>query len=235
MILSKFFSKDASKGAKTLKYAAYLALGLYGSSVAFDLATEVEYTDEQKQTLTTVFKDSLDVDSISFRKSKITDIMIEELGSEAFALGNAMHMHTRYGEKDPLNITPWHFVHENAHIWQHQHCDTKAPPLLYALAHDIYMEHYGHNHQEERQHVAYSYRLTEDRDLADYNREQQASIIADYFRILDGEHPVYLHINQNYKRDMHLYESVLKNFLEDPSYIKNNCKNILYFDPKAGL
>jgi hypothetical protein len=235
MTLSSLFAKDASKTVKALRYSAYTALALYGASLAFDYATETEYTDAQKETLSTVFQDSLDVGAISFRKSKLTDYMIESIGSEAFALGNAMHMHTRYEENDPLNITPWHFIHENAHIWQHQHCDTQAPTLLYALTHDMLNAHFGEDNPDERQHVPYSYRLTEDRDLSDYNREQQASLIADYFRILDGGYPIYLDINQNYKRDMHLYESTLKNFLDNPSYIQTKCENILGFNPEAGL
>jgi len=235
MVNKQIFNKNARGPIKALHYAAYTALALYGASLAFDYATQAEYTDVQKETLTTVFQDSLDIDAITFRKSKVTDYMIEKLGAEAFALGNAMHMHTRYEENDPLNITPWHFIHENVHIWQHQHCDTQAPTLLYALAHDIYNEYAGQDAPEERQHVPYFYRLTEDRDLSDYNREQQASLIADYFRILDGGYPIYLDINQNYKRDMHLYESTLKNFLENPSYIQHKCENILGFNPEAGL
>jgi hypothetical protein len=233
MTLSSLFATDASKTVKALRYSAYTALALYGASLAFDYATETEYTDAQKETLSAVFQDSLDVGAISFRKSKLTDYMIESIGSEAFALGNAMHMHTRYGQNDPYNITPWHFLHENAHIWQHQNCNTQAPPLLYALAHDIYNEYAGQDAPEERQIVPYFYKLSADKDLSDYNREQQASIIADYYRIKGGEHPVYLDINQSYKRDMPLYEGVMKRFLEDPSYIKNKCTNILFFNPEA--
>ncbi len=235
-MLSQIFSKDASKSIKALRYAAYTALGLYGASLTFEYATEADFSPEQEQTLKAVFQDSLDIDAITYRKSKVTDYLIEQNGAEAFALGNDMQIHTRfYEQKDPYNMKSWLFLHESTHIWQHQNCHTPAPHFLYAMAHDLYMLHWGNDNGEEHQNVSYFYRLTADRDLADYNREQQASLVADYFRIKNGGYPVYLHFNQNYKRDMHLYESVMAKFLKDPSYIRENCTNILYFDAKAGL
>lgn len=233
-MIDKIFSKNASKKVKALRYAAYTALGLYAGQLTYDIATDVSFTDTEKQTLKHVFKDSLDVESITVRKSKITDYMIEVIGSEAFAYGDTMYLHTAHDANDPYNLKPWLLLHESTHLWQHKHCDTgNPPPLPYAIVHDAYIEKFFPH--EERQNVSYRYRLTDDRDLADYNREQQASIIADYFAIKAGRYAVYLDLNQSQIRDMPLYESVMKNFLEDPSYIKNNCQNILNFDPKAGL
>jgi hypothetical protein len=233
MQLSKLFSKDASLKVKALRYASYLGIALYAGSVALDYATEAEYSDQDKQKLTQIFQDSLDLDKIRFEKSWLTDKIIKALNADAFAMGNTLRMPTRYDTKDPMNIGPWVFLHENVHIWQHQNCDTPAPPQLYAIAHDIIYPYFNDITGEETQNVPYFYKLAEGKDLSDYNREQQASLVADYYRILDGGHPVYLDINQNYKRDMPLYKSALKNFLEDPSYIRNKCENILGFYPNT--
>ncbi|MEC7701743.1 MAG: hypothetical protein VYC19_03230 [Pseudomonadota bacterium] len=228
MQLSKLFSKRVLGGI------AASALALIASNAAFEYALESDYSDEQKQKLKLIFQNSIDIEDITFRQSKMTDVMIEMLNADAFVLDDTMHMHTRYKDyKGDKNLVPWLFAHEHVHVWQNKLCGSNDPHLLYAVAHDYYHAHF--QTPEERQDVSYRYRLTDDRDLSDYNREQQASIVADYFAIKAGGYAIYLDLNQSQIRDMHLYESVLKNFLEDPSYISNHCKNIHYFDPKAGL
>ena len=66
------------------------------------------------------------------------------------------------------------FIHEMAHVWQHQNrvlrVRTSAVRLM--IRHGF---RYAH---------AYRYTLTRDRDLLDYNLEQQASIIEDYYRVI---------------------------------------------------
>jgi hypothetical protein len=231
LLFARLFSKNASLELKTLRYASYFGVALYASSVVLDYATEADYPEQDQQKLTRIFQGSLDLDKIRFEKSWLTDKIIKALDADAFTLGNTLRMPTRYDTKDQTNLAPWLFLHENVHIWQHQNCNTPAPPQLYAIAHDIIYPYFNDITGEETQNVPYFYKLDEDKDLSDYNREQQASIVADYYRILEGGYPIYLDINQNYKRDMPFYRAVLKNFLEDPSYIRNKCKNILEFNP----
>jgi hypothetical protein len=68
----------------------------------------------------------------------------------------------------------------------------------------------------------YRYTLEHDRDLTDYNIEQQAAILEDYYRIrYEGLHPVELG-NQNlsiYEREQ-LYDEVLGEFFHDARYAR---------------
>lgn len=66
------------------------------------------------------------------------------------------------------------FIHEMAHVWQHQNrvlrVRTSAVRLM--IRHGF---RYAH---------AYRYTLAPMRDLLDYNLEQQATIIEDYYRVI---------------------------------------------------
>jgi hypothetical protein len=221
------FKRNAPLATKFARSAALVISIIYGASSAIDFLPEEEYSAEQKQTLSAVFQDSLDISVIHYKVSAISDYIIEKDHSDALTLGNTIHLHSRFTKKesDPYNVGPWLFVHENAHIWQNQNCNVRKHSLFNALA-DSFAD------SQHNDNIHYSYKLDENKDLSDYNHEQQASIIADYSRIKGGEHPVWLDINQNHKRDMHLYEAVLKRFHQDPSYIKAHCENIPYSQPQ---
>lgn len=65
---------------------------------------------------------------------------------------------------------------------------------------------------------AYPYDLDASKDLLDYSMEQQAAIIEDYFRRLEGVGSLYKLGPEKAPRNMLLYKKVLDNFLKDPTY-----------------
>ena len=101
------------------------------------------------------------------------------------------------------------FVHEVAHVWQHQNgLDLIAAGLItFAGTRGDYGK-------------AYPYRLEAGRDLTEYGIEQQASIVEDWF--LMGAHglaPARLEDAPASARDRDgLYRAVLAAFLADPTY-----------------
>jgi hypothetical protein len=227
MNISSIFSNNASIKIKALRTAALLCGLAYGTSLAFDLLPERKYTAQQQEKLDNIFHDSLDVDAIHYKVSAISDFLIESNHSDAYTLGDTIHFHSRFynAETDPFQIGSWVFLHEHVHVWHNQNCAVREHTIFNAIADGLS----GEKHNEA---MPYTYTLDAKKDLSDYNHEQQASIIADYYRINDGQHPVYLDPNQDYKRDAHLYGKVLKHFLNEPSYIQNHCQNIPYAEPR---
>lgn len=221
------FKRDAPLSIKCARSAALVFTLLAAGGLTIDFLPEEEYSAEQKQTLSAVFQDSLDISVIHYKVSAVSDYIIEKNHSDAFTLGNTIYFHSRFTKKeaDPYNVGSWIFVHENAHIWQNQNCNVRKHSLFNAVAD-------GFTDSQHNDNIPYRYKLDEDKDLSDYNHEQQASIIADYSRIKGGEHPVWLDMNQNHKQDMHLYEAVLKRLHQDPSYIQGHCENIPYSQPQ---
>lgn len=106
------------------------------------------------------------------------------------------------------------FIHEIFHIWQYQN-DVLDPRIEFAME----MISRGFNHQ-----ACYRYKLHEGKDLLNYNFEQQPAIVQDYFLLKKFD------IESSYKNRhlrkmdkttlLNAYESVLKNFLDDPSYAR---------------
>jgi hypothetical protein len=73
----------------------------------------------------------------------------------------------------------WLFVHEMMHVWQWGH---DVYPVWQALG--LLIAHGGDYD------AAYPYDLTPGKSLTDYNIEQQASIVADYWALLTKQHKV---------------------------------------------
>lgn len=69
------------------------------------------------------------------------------------------------------------FVHEFVHVWQFYHGVTKLSAAW------LWLSNWGDYEQ------AYPYNLSKSNDLLDYNIEQQASIIEDFWRLTNG-HPI---------------------------------------------
>ena len=69
------------------------------------------------------------------------------------------------------------FVHEFVHVWQFYHGITKLSAMW------LYVRNLGDYAQ------AYPYDLSDSDDLTDYNIEQQASIIQDWWLLTNGELP----------------------------------------------
>jgi outer membrane protein OmpA-like peptidoglycan-associated protein len=67
------------------------------------------------------------------------------------------------------------FVHEFVHVWQYYHAITKVDEAVWLSV------RHGFDYEK-----AYSYDLSDEDDLADFNIEQQASIIEDWWRITEA-------------------------------------------------
>jgi len=102
------------------------------------------------------------------------------------------------------------FIHELAHVWQHQN------NVLSVKLHGIFTA-VEHLFQYEK---AYAYDLDINKDLLDYSMEQQAAIIEDYFSVTNSHRPRNARKTPNSPRDKQSYEFVLAKFLKDPSYAK---------------
>jgi len=109
------------------------------------------------------------------------------------------------------------FLHEMTHVWQFK--NNVLNPILEAAKES--MKHkFNYN-------AAYDYVLEKGKDLVNYGMEQQASIVQDYFLLKNDKCRIPGHLKKNGIKTIPeakaLYESVLKNFLKDPSY-PQNCK-----------
>lgn len=103
------------------------------------------------------------------------------------------------------------FIHEMAHVWQKQ--NGILNPIWSAIGNTL-----RHGFIYSR---AYRCTLRPAYDLLDYRIEQQASIVADYYRtfILGiGPRNDLLQNNETGEALKSLFLAVLKKFLDDPSY-----------------
>jgi len=103
------------------------------------------------------------------------------------------------------------FIHEMVHVWQKH--NGVLNPIVSAIANSI---RHGFNYNK-----AYEYTLDTEKDLLDYRMEQQAQIIEDWVRVTLLDWPIREGYLQNEEADgelRKLYESVLKRFIENPSF-----------------
>ena len=105
-----------------------------------------------------------------------------------------------YIRGDP-SVMHW-FIHEMAHIWQHQ--------LGYAVRF----------RGAVRIGLSYEYELAPINSLSDFNMEAQGDLLADYFALKHLRLPSVMR-QQRYKGSLPLYEEVLTSFLSDPSSVVN--------------
>ncbi|MDE1153908.1 MAG: hypothetical protein PW788_15350 [Micavibrio sp.] len=107
------------------------------------------------------------------------------------------------------------FIHEMTHVWQFQ--NKILQPVAEAVKLNLKLKFdYA---------AAYPYTLDAKKDLLEYNMEQQASIVEDYFTMKaygfsTGFERCRNILGDNDKID--LYEKVLANFIKDPGYGRNS-------------
>lgn len=210
MELKDFLKRKPSISVRLLRGSLFglaLSYGLYG---AVQTLPDQEFTDREKDTLTEVFQDSIDIEQINFHRSPLGDNILAMLNAEGAVLGDTMIISTRYRNTDQDYI--YILRHEGMHIWQGQNRSFN----------------FFHNLIDEAAHFfdspieLYSYTLDKDKDLLDYNHEQQASIIADYYNVLEGRHSLFLENPVHDKEErIELFQSVLKDFLADPNFLQS--------------
>lgn len=217
MQLKDFFKRKAPWPIKLLRTAfilvplASLGLHWWASSLPDD-----GFSDKMSHNLKEIFADSVNFDDVNFNQSPEGDLYLGLHSTHGVAIGNTIILSSALQP----NTTTYDYtiIHEAAHVWQSQNCYFKSLRELYEEA------SYGFHlfsPVEER----YKYRLEADKDLFKYNHEAQASIIADYFYYVQkGIKPFWLQ-NKNLSDDETklLYEAVLRKFLDDPNYTKQEC------------
>jgi len=120
-------------------------------------------------------------------------------------------------------------IHELVHVWQYQL--NILNPVLAAIAENI-----SHAFDYAK---AYKYTLTVDKDILDYEIEQQAAIIEDYYLIyIAGLLPVRGHMQNTLKEVknkqlLHMQHKVLSKFILNPAFAKHviECKKKNYGPP----
>lgn len=160
-----------------------------------------------------VFGDALDYDKVEVTNARFTGFHPKGV---AMAPDGNLYMPECYSTDYAAESSYWRgcFIHEMAHVWQFQqkilNPVTEALALNYRHAFNYY--------------AAYDYRLETAKDLLEYNMEQQASILQDYFMHTFEKETDWNGRCKNKELDdqkrQELYTSVLKNFLSNPDYGK---------------
>lgn len=118
------------------------------------------------------------------------------------------------------------FIHEMVHVWQYQL--KILNPVTAAIGESIkYFFDYD---------KAYMYTLESGKDILDYNIEQQAAIIEDYYRITYAKiKPFEGHMQNNTSETNknNLFNKVLSLFITNPKYAQHHiiCKRKKYGNP----
>lgn len=169
-------------------------------------------TDGEKAMLWPIFRDGIDYDAIQILHAahpfQPSDAYMAPRG-HIYAPGHLFR--EDWSAPDVSAVARAELVHEVTHIWQ------------FANGMDILVEGVEQLLASRGKYDGtYRYVLRPDRDLTDYNIEQQAAILEDYYRIrYEGLHPVELG-NQNLsieERDR-LYDLVLGEFFHDARYAR---------------
>ena len=163
-----------------------------------------------------VFGSSIDYDAVTVSEGKF--ISFQPYGTAMAPDGN-LYMYGCYKDDYTCEADHWqgHFIHEMTHVWQQQ--NGVLNPVVEAVKLSVkHRFNYG---------AAYDYKLEQGKDLLDYNMEQQASLVQDYFMLkICGQHGHRGHC-QNICSDsakIALMEKTLENFLRDPSYATTPAK-----------
>jgi hypothetical protein len=222
--LKTAFSKKAPWWVKVLRCSA-LVLSIYPTlelGVMPNLPGRPLTTGETVE-LRSVFKDSIDYSKERIHSSKVMDTIVNP--TEPFT-DNVIYGHTRgnviivnhdvnqadYTAKGVDAMSEETFLHENVHIWQYQNCpwDMTCATIGEALKRQGGLDGF------------YTYHLQAGKDLLDYNIEQQAVMITDYYlKVCKGDDPEYCDNKETGPALKSLYEGTLKNFKQNPSYIRN--------------
>lgn len=168
----------------------------------------------------TVFRDSVDYDRVPIYPRRYVLFQPADSGmtpnGRIYACGAAYQPDYSACDLDRQAF----FIHEMAHVWQHQNrvLPVKTSAVLAMCRHGF------------RYARAYRYTLAPNRDLLDYNLEQQATIIEDYFRVrlndadfARGRDGVTRIQNPPGER-VPLLESAIRRFILDPRYASSTSR-----------
>lgn len=159
-------------------------------------------TDGEIEMSRLIFKDSLDYGRVWVHREEFLPFGLQPdncamtPNGEMYFNPAAQYFKEDFSKEDAS--AKWWFMHEMAHIWQHQ------------LGYWVMLR------GAFRLGLSYQYELKPGRKFCDYNMEAQGNILADYYVLkhlnLPGEMAEQRHAN-----DLHLYEEVLREFLKNPA------------------
>lgn len=163
-----------------------------------------------------VFGDSVDYSTVKISDGKFVGFHPE---GTAMAPNGNLYMygcyHADYSQQSVM--TQSLFIHEMTHVWQYQ--NKILAPIAEAVKLNI---KHKFNYT-----AAYNYTLDGKKDLLDYNMEQQASIVQDYFMLkicgMQGHRGHCQNICSD-RAKITLLEKTLAKFLQNPSYAANEAK-----------
>lgn len=153
-----------------------------------EVETKRKLTSGEKLMASTMFKDSIDYDSVFICRGGI----FHNVTGNARTLGNEITLPTKsYDRYKNFATSPatqglknW-FIHEMAHVWQHQQgFNTISSGACILVKGDYFGEGAKHNGVPVGKPMAYDLNIVKDKkDFPDYNMEQQAVLIEHYYDI----------------------------------------------------
>lgn len=221
--LKTAFSKKAPWWVKILRCTA-LVLSVY-PTLEFGVMPNLPgrpLTPGETTELRMVFKDAVDPSKERIHSSKVMDFIVNPAASLTDSIiyghtrGNVIIANGEVMQKDftARNVDAMSqemFLHENVHVWQYQNrpWDMTCAMIKQSLKRQGGLDGY------------YTYHLAPGKDLLDYNIEQQAVIVTDYYlKVCKGDEPENCDNTEKGPVLKALYEGTLKQFRENPSYIK---------------
>jgi hypothetical protein len=185
--------------------------GVRGES-PMDVLPHRGLTEGEKSMLWPIFRNGIDYDHVQIIHAahpfQPSDAYMAPRG-HIYAPGHLFH--EDWASPEVSAVSRAELVHEMTHVWQ------------FANGMDVFVEGVEQLIRTRGSYdKAYRYFLEIDRDLTEYNIEQQAAILEDYYRVrYEGLHPVEL-ANQNLALDRRdeLYDGVLLEFFDDARYAR---------------
>lgn len=119
-----------------------------------------------------------------------------------------------FGANENVRLKPL-FIHEMAHVWQYQN-DILPLGVIGSAIYDYITYKLDYSQ-------AYLYTLTNDKDLVDYDIEQQAAIIEDYFRVYKrgwGFREGHIQNTETFAENKKMLQHVMASFIANPSSVK---------------
>lgn len=180
--------------------------------------TERKLTAAEITLARSVFRDSIDYARVRIHARRYVFFQHDASGmtpnGHVYACGDAHRSDYAICDIDQRAF----FIHEMAHVWQHQN---RVLPVRTSAVRLMIRHRF-------RYAEAYRYTLAPDRDLLDYNLEQQATIIEDYYRVILNNADFargaggITRIQNSPDERRALLVDLLRRFLSDPRYARGH-------------